>query len=189
MNDLFQPLLRHAEIVRQEVWQITRQQHKPRSVEKLRRAVVVHIRLGDFRPASIDEIERGEVNSRVPIDWYVHVVEKLRSALNENIPLLIVSDGTDSEVAAIMSSGRATRMNSRSAIGDLLVLASAGVLIASGSTFSMWGSFMGRMPVIWPKGQLRQRLYGDQRELEIEMGLSDELPPAFVAAARQRLAG
>jgi hypothetical protein len=189
MGNLFRPLLPYAEVVKDELRQITPERYKPRFVENLRRTVVVHVRRGDFRPATMDQIERGEGNSQVPMKWYLSVVEKLRFALNETVSTLIVSDGSDSELSEILSLGPSQRLHPGAAIQDLLVLASAGVLIASGSTFSMWGSFVGRMPVIWPRGQLLQNLYGDQRELEIEMGLSDELPPAFVAAARQRLTG
>ena len=186
---LFTPFLANAETVRQELWAITRDKHKPHGVEALRKTAVVNIRLGDFLPATMEDVEQGKDNRRVPMDWYLRLVELLRSAISDSMPILVVSDGSESDLAEIMSLPHTRRLDSTSAIEQLLAIGSAGVLIASGSTFSMWGSFIGGMPVIWPKGQLRQRLYGDQRDIEIEMGIVGELPAAFVAAARQRLRG
>jgi hypothetical protein len=51
-------------------------------------------------------------------------------------------------------------MSFGSAIADLWALSNANVLVASGSTFSMWASYLGRMPVIWHPGQLSCPLYG-----------------------------
>ena len=53
-------------------------------------------------------------------------------------------------------------------MADLLALSRSELLIASGSTFSMWASYLGRMPVIWYPGRLKQKLYFDNEALEVE---------------------
>jgi hypothetical protein len=61
------------------------------------------------------------------------------------------------------------------------------LLIASGSTFSMWASYLGRMPVIWYKGQLRQRLYYESPASEIEIALAEIPSGSFLEAAERGL--
>jgi len=45
----------------------------------------------------------------------------------------------------------------------------------------MWASYLGRMPVIWYPGQLRQKLYLEKPNAEIEVSETDtpRLPSNF----------
>jgi hypothetical protein len=48
----------------------------------------------------------------------------------------------------------------------------------------MWAAYLGRMPAVWHKGQLRQRLYYEQPEIELEF--EGGLPENFIAQVRKR---
>ena len=50
------------------------------------------------------------------------------------------------------------------------------LLIASGSTFSMWGSYLGQVSTIWHPGKLLQHLLIEHPEREIEWAPGDALP-------------
>ena len=52
----------------------------------------------------------------------------------------------------------------------------ARLLIASGSTFSMWGSYLGQVPSIWHPGKLLQRVLLDQPDKEFEWAPGVALP-------------
>ena len=76
-------------------------------------------------------------------------------------PIYLLSDGRPSQLRALTSHPRVRFLEGNSGLTDLWILAHAGLLVASGSTYSMWGSYLGRMPVVWYPGQRRQRLYAD----------------------------
>lgn len=69
-------------------------------------------------------------------------------------------------------------------LGNLL-LTWAKLLVASHSTFSMWASFLGRMPVIWYRGKLECRLYTDPPDREIELGHDDPVPELMASMLRE----
>ena len=66
----------------------------------------------------------------------------------------------------------------------MIALSRAPVLVASASTFSMWASHLGRMPVVWFPGQLRQPLYSDDLDADVDRDEGEALPAAFVRAVR-----
>lgn len=79
------------------------------------------------------------------IDWFIHALAKTREKMG-NLPAIIVSDGGEKELAAILQVPGTVLLNSRNAIEDLLVLSNCKVLLGSGnSSFSAWASFLGGM--------------------------------------------
>ena len=181
IGDLFSPILKDHELVRERLFEIVRAEHRPdgHSIPY----IGVHVRLGDFsRPASDRDLDirNGRVNFRMPIEWYTHAIRLIREVVGSAYPVKLFSDGTDAELAPVMALENVSRVPPTSALRDILNLSQAGVVIASGSTFSMWASYLGRMPVIWHAGQLRQRLYWDRPEIEIEIAGNGRLPPSFV---------
>jgi hypothetical protein len=119
--------------------------------------------------------------------WFVHALDQCRSHLGACAPALVFSDASDEELRPLLGRPNVRRVFFGSSIADLLAMSTAAVLIASGSTFSMWASYLGRMPVIWPEGQRRQRLYGHLSEYEPELGYGP-LPEQSAALVRRGLA-
>jgi hypothetical protein len=177
MNDLFASILDEHQFVHQSLLDMTRAKHKA-ALPKPHGAIAVHVRLGDFAQPSAAEPE-GALNRRVPLDWYLSQVRALHRVLGI-MPVQVFSDGTNEELGPLLALPGVQRASCGSSVADLLALARGRVLVASGSSFSMWASYLGRMPVIWPRGHLRQRLYREQPAAEIEIGENDELPLSFV---------
>jgi hypothetical protein len=173
LGEFFEPVLGRGNEVAEELRRITRPRYLPPTHE--RAFIAVHVRLGDF-----DE------SWRQPIDWYARAVEALRDGLGADLPARLYSDGTDAELAPITSLPRVELVRGASAITDMLDLAEAAAIVASSSTFSMWGSFLGTVPTIWYPDRLWQRCLADPA-LEVEWGGPEHPPQTFLAAVRKRL--
>ena len=119
---------------------------------------------------------------RIPMSWFCAVVNELRRKLGPR-RVLVFSDGTTEELKPLLTLPMTERRTFGSALADLIALSRARVLVAPGSTFSMWGAFLGSVPTIWLRGQRPQRLLDDER-LEPEVDASGAVPDTFVHAAQ-----
>jgi hypothetical protein len=185
MDKLFAPILKDHELVRDELISITRPEHLKGLMAGNQRAITVHVRLGDFDDTKGEAgLRRGAFGTRSPVDWYKHAIEAVRGVLGNDTPVRIFSDGKNGELSQLLAIQGARRCSFGSSIADLLALSTSRVLIASGgSTFSMWASYLGRMPVIWYPGQLRPVYYNfPEAELELECGA--KLPAPFSEVLR-----
>ena len=63
----------------------------------------VHVRLGDFSPTNKSALEKGQNNTRIRIEWYVAMVNKVRQAAGWRVPVNVFSDGTDEELQKLLS--------------------------------------------------------------------------------------
>ena len=99
----------------------------------------------------------------------MRAVQELRKVMEPKVPVWVFSDAADDEIQPLLALPGVRRVFFRSAVADLLAMSTAKVLVASGSTFSMWAAFLGRMPVIWPPNSKRQNLHGSNWEYEIEL--------------------
>lgn len=123
-------------------------------------ALAIHVRLGDFVVNNdMNRIREGVSAQRVPLDWYVRALDALRVQVGAALPVQVYSDGSDAELTQLLALPGVRRAPPGNALQDMLRMGRSRGLVASGSTFSMWASYLGRMPVVWPRGQLRQRLY------------------------------
>lgn len=179
LKNFFQPILNDYQLVKNELLKIVNNtidiDRKDLAIEK---CIVVHIRLGDFARSTVEGPKPGQDNHRLPIFWYKAKIEQLLQLLPQ-CKVLVFSDGADSELSEILSIENCFRIKSVNAISDLLLMTKAGVLIASGSTFSMWASYLGRMPVIWFPGQIKQRLYPETTIREIESAEDETFNTSF----------
>ncbi len=185
MEGLFSPIITEYELIRQELLAITKPKHK-KGLGISRNSISVHVRLGDFaKPidGNTDSIKSGASNTQLPIAWYKAMIVRLRDFLGQDYPVIIWSDDDGERLRELTSMSNTRREFLGSSIADLIGMSSARVLVASGSTFSMWASYLGRMPVIWYPGQLKQRLYLENPDAEIEVSESDclILPSKFLS--------
>ncbi|MGE0325256.1 MAG: alpha-1,2-fucosyltransferase [Polyangiaceae bacterium] len=177
MEGHFEAVLDDYALIRRELEAMSRQAQLQSVIVSKERWVGVHVRLGDFTPPPSEQtLQYGHHNYRIPLEWYVDRLEALRSHTGIT-KALVFSDGTNAELEPLLSLPHVSRSEGRSSLADMLSLARCNALVASGSTFSMWASFLGRMPVIWYPGQLRQRLYKEGFELESARGAA--LPGDF----------
>ena len=181
MGDFFSTILKDHALIRKELLDITRERHKKALSHDFSGSVSLHVRQGDFTPPQgFEEVRNGLECRRIPLDWYAEQIVHLKAVLGMNTKFLIFSDGLDSDIAPLLQMEGVRRISFGSALADLLALSCARILIANGSTFSYWASYLGRMPVIWPLGQLRQHLY-EESEKEVEIDKGHNLPCGFIS--------
>jgi hypothetical protein len=88
------------------------------------------------------------------MEWFVESLSGIRDICGFDVPAFVVSDASDRALADLLHMEAVTRVDTGSAIGDLLVLSKARLLIASGgSSFSAWAAFLGQMPTVSYPGQ------------------------------------
>jgi hypothetical protein len=188
IHGYFANLLDEHAYVKEALLASARTEHTAYLGQPTARRIHVHVRLGDFTETNGPFSEAPRLNVRQPIGWFVDVVRQLRQKTSPSVPVSVFSDGNDEELLPLLAMPNTERVTYGSSLADLLALASARTLIASGSTFSMWAAYLGRMPVIWPPGQRRQKLHGANWEYEPEVGMGP-LPESVTALVRGRLCG
>ncbi len=117
--------------------------------------IVLNIRRGkDFIDARTksDFITKGGV--RTPLTWFAKTLKMVRDVLGKVEDAFIISDGTANDLLPVLSLPNTHHLKSPAAITDLINLTRANILLGSGgSSYSAWGSFLGRMPTFSIKGQ------------------------------------
>lgn len=151
-------------------------------------SIVMNVRCAnDFRTP--------DPNSRVvrpayktPVSWFVEALQAIRNAVKREVAALIVTDGTEKDVAQLLQCPAVKILRPGCAISDLLACASAKVLLGSGSSsFAMWGAFLGRMPMGFipgsGSGEWQMVPVGGQYIGEFDL----ERPAGFIEACRAAL--
>lgn len=142
--------------------------------------VAVHIRLGDFATFT----GQTAPNTRLPLEWYADRMDAIRRARGPDTRFVLFSDGEPDQLAPLMGHQDVSLRSGEAALVDLYSIAGAQMLIASASTFSLWGCFLGAMPSIWFPGGLLQT-FPDRLWLRIESPFGSSLPDSFHAGAGQ----
>jgi hypothetical protein len=153
-RDHFRPITGWDVVLLQELRAMTRERWLRRADTFETVPIGIHVRRGDFAEASSEEdfILRGGI--RTPLHWFVHGLTAIRRGCGFAVPAVVVSDAPDAALADLLQLESVTRADTGSAIGDLLVLSKAKLLIASGgSSFSAWAAFLGQMPTVAYPGQ------------------------------------
>jgi hypothetical protein len=182
MRDLFNDILPYSDYLHNELISMLRINRLTDLMCQIGASdsIAVHVRFGDFMAAHQNVRKQGGANCRQPIEWYAAAIDSVRSAIGENTPVNVFSDADDAELAPILSMPSVHRVRGNGAIEDILLIASHRLLIASGSTFSMWASFLGQIPTVWFPGQKKfQLVRHESSEVEFEPG--NPLPPTFVS--------
>lgn len=164
---------------------ISRPEHLPPTRHPGPRVCAVHVRLGDFsEPRDLEELRRGGQGYRVPTRWYTEVLAGL-AASDPTLEFVVYSDGSDRELAPLLSSARIRRSPSgRSALADLWSMSEADVFVGSASTFSLWAAYLGGMPSIWFKGELSSQLQRALPGMQLGLDLGEAMPDWFTSLRR-----
>lgn len=180
MEGKFQPILGDRELVRNELLAMTRETHLKGYNDTEVAPVSIHVRLGDFDRSRPAEAIQKTDNTALPIDWYMEALTALRAQTGADVAARVFSDGTEEELSPLLSMPGVERAEYGSAIADLLAMSRARLLIASGSTFSMWASYLHQAPTIWYPGKWLQALH-ETPDTEMEWSAGDELPPGLTS--------
>jgi hypothetical protein len=120
----------------------------------------LHVRRGDFQ-RSVAPGELATTNNAItPIDWFVDTLKAVREVVGPSMPAIVTSDGTDEDLEILLAEPNITRADTGSAIGDMLLLSRAEILLGSGSSFSAWAAFLRDIPTLTHPGQSLTRLFG-----------------------------
>lgn len=180
----FPTFLGHHELLLRELTRMTRPQFIPRP--SIAPHIAIHVRLGDFAKAKPEQVRAGSHNVRLPIEWYGDTLLGVRERLGAQVPAVIYSDGSDSDLDTLLALPQVTRARAGSAITHMLSISQAALLISSGSGMSLWGSFLGQVPrLCFPGQRLLHAFVDDAWEPECESG--KDIPIAFANAIRPRL--
>lgn len=176
MEDKFAPFRDDHGLVYRELLAIARPQHLAALSEADPAPIAIHVRRGDFVQQARYEDMLEVDNSVLPLDWYIDALRAARAAAGREVRAAVFSDGSAEELAALLEQPGVRRADYGSGLADMLGLSRARLLIASGSTFSMWGSYLGQVPTIWHPKKLLQHVLLEHPEREIEWAQGDALP-------------
>lgn len=175
MQDLFSPFIKEHDFIKSELLKIVNPYYINKVNSIRQDFIAIHIRMGDFiYTDNEDKLRSGVWNHRIPLRWYKSIINKIRK--ETDISIYVFSDACDNELKEILDLENCKRVYFGSAIGDMLALSNARLLVASASTFSMWASFLGKTPTIWFPGQMRQRVVNEIKVFEGELDYNEELP-------------
>jgi hypothetical protein len=120
-------------------------------IDTTKLVIAVHIRLGDFRPASETRGYRGVFNASIPLAWYMKTCRAIKEEFGRRVTFLLVTDGGRESLREFIEEFEPVTTSHLEAnvCSDLLAMASADALICSVSSFSMWGAFLSSAPYIW----------------------------------------
>ncbi len=143
-------------------------------------AVALHVRLGDFGKATEQELKAGKHDSRLPIEWYVNMLQQVREICGRAVPAYVFSDGTDEELAPLLALEGVERKTFGNAINDIVALSKAPLFIASGSSFSMWARYLGRHNTICYTNQIKEQIL-TENDAAFEIEVEDTIPTAYAS--------
>ncbi len=172
LGNYFDDLNESTEAIRDFIIKITKEQtirHVP--TDALKECIAIHVRLGDYVP-----------EWRVNISWYVGIVKNILSIAPEQ-KFVIFSDGTDEELRDLLALSNVTREFYGNAFADMYAISCCKWVIASDSTFSAWGAFMGQRPIIFNKCHFKRVYRGNIPE--VVLGDSTKLPKPFIELLKQ----
>lgn len=148
-----------------------------------RGAVALHVRLGDFGKATEAELKAGKHDSRLPITWYCKMLEQVRAICGDTVPAYVFSDGTDEELAPLLSMENVQRKTFGNAIADIIALSKAPLFIASGSSFSMWARYLGRQNTICYTNQIKEQIL-TENDTAFEIEVESTIPESYAETIR-----
>lgn len=152
-GNFFDDLRGFNDEIKNELWRLAKNKEKIIHCENIK--IIINVRLGrDFKtPKSNSEFySKGLLLS--PLEWYVAALRALRQELNEDMPAIIISDGTNNELLDLLKEPFVTRFISHTAIEDLLMMSNAEHIVGTGgSSFTAWGGFLSQANVITIDGQ------------------------------------
>jgi len=167
ISEYFAPLKGYNKLVKQYLINQLNPALKKELPKIPNNVISIHIRLGDY-PA----------DRRVPMQWYISVVNEIKKITNDKYIFYVFSDGREEELKEILNIDGVTRKSYNNAFLDIWAISQSIIVIASDSTFSAWGAYLNQVPVIFYKRHFPSVL--DNKKNEIVIGdYKEQLLPWF----------
>ena len=174
----FEVLVPYVDEIREEIIRNLSRKSRRGLEGDMSRCVNIHVRLGDFA-VNTKALNDGGYNTRIQVSWYAAIVRKLKQILGDEITFNVFSDGTDEELRDLLAIPGVRRVFYGNSLADILALSRAPLMVASGSSFSLWARFLGQCSSIsYPKQIKEHVLKPDSDGFEIECAEDAELPDA-----------
>lgn len=124
--------------------------------------IAIHVRLGDYPE-----------DYRIPIEWFDGIIRNILKERPDQ-KFLLFSDGSDDELRQLTMNPNVRKVFFGNAIADIVAISKCKMLIASDSTFSAWGAFLGNVPIIFSRRHFPP-VYNDSKK-EFVLGSDCSLP-------------
>lgn len=185
MDGKFSPFINDRALVRRSLLNMTRARHRMGYECNNPPVIGIHVRRGDFEWQPSHEQRVCRDNSALPLSWYIDTLQSIRATAGHDVPAQVFSDGTTGELAPLLALPAVRRVEWGSSVADLLALSRSRLLIASGSTFSMWASYLHQAPTLWHPGKLLQQVHNANPSMESEWAPGEGLPDWVGRLARR----
>jgi len=131
----------------------------------------VHIRMGDFRKLSAGEDFSKLGTVRTPEDYFLAVIQQIRTAFGGDTPVSIFSDGYEKELSRILSLPNVKLVEGNPDIVDMLLLSRSKVVVTSaGSTFGYWSGFLSDAPIIMHPDHIHEPIRSSEEQASLYEG-------------------
>lgn len=149
LGDYFDSLIDHRGEIRSYFENCIEPEAIKNVPDSLSQVIGLHARMGDY-----------PTEFRVPVSWYVDMVQRIRAVLGREVEVKIFSDGTDDELKELLSLPNVHRMFCGNALADIVALSRCGLILGSDSTFSGWAAFLGEVSTIFYRVHYMSPPYG-----------------------------
>lgn len=147
--DYFVGLKSFRHLIRERLWVMTSEKTQRQLADLSSPCIAVHVRMGDFRRLQVDEDFASVGLVRTPLDYFIDLIEGVRSVAGKELPVTVFSDGKEEELAPLLAISGTRRSTRNPDIVDLLLMAQSQLIICSaGSTFGYWAGFLADAPVL-----------------------------------------
>lgn len=146
IDENFELLNGWSEFLHQELRAITRTKYLKLADNPPCVPIGLVVRCGHDFTEPEQNCARLRFGDKTPLRWFVEMVKLIRSHVGKSVAVYVVSDGTEKQLAELLTLENIHLRRPGSAISDLLTIARARVLLASGSSgFAAWACFLGQM--------------------------------------------
>jgi hypothetical protein len=115
----------------------------------------VHVRLGDFQVATLEELYSGKRNLRAPFSWYLRIIkERLDSGSYKGIKYF--TDAKESEIEELLKSYPGVIVSGQTALSDMFSLSSCAAIVGTRSTFALWAYYFSKGKLYMPYGEFQK---------------------------------
>lgn len=138
LGNYFEDLNQHYDLIKEFFNRITRYETVAlvNDIELVDK-VAIHVRLGDYSS-----------ELRIDLSWYKKVIENI-IRINPRQQFVLFSDGKEQELIPLLQISNVKQVFFGNAFADMYAISKCKMLIASDSTFSAWGAFLGQKPILF----------------------------------------
>lgn len=166
LRHYFYDLQNHGDLIRDWVFKNAVQKDSKSS----KYDIAVHIRWGDFQPYKAGS-SAGSMQQ--PLEWYRAAIAHATELRGLETPKIVIfTDIQSNSFDSFKDLGTIELDKSSNALTALMRMSCADLIIASRSTFSMWGGFLGDCDIVWDAQFDYSAYWPDRGDADIKFSLA-----------------